>query len=1334
MKTLKKLLLSLLLLTATMGLGQLSNIESFGNSSVQEVDASTLNIHLDVPVVSKPGVGGEFEVAAKINNMGFVRLHDYAGVSYWGVQGVGGTAVFGSLQSVYFDCTGQGTYVTAYTGYIDPDGHTHTIPNPPIVPAGPCGGTNNYSALIPDGSGLTVNISSTASATVVTKEGKVFTPSGGVPGTPTNPFPAPAGQPTIYTLTSTDTNSNVISELVTIQPCGNGCNTEVSSAAFTDTLGGNPLTVNHSFVTTGNRGCQAGDSNTSTYPTSTGTATVSLNCMPATITTNFGCPNVREYSSGAGLGTLLQSIVLGDGSSYQFTYEPTPNVSGAFTGRIASITYPNGRVVNYTYTGPYGGVNCYDGTAAGLTRSDATGMYTFTRSTSSCTDGSCPWSTTTVTSPSPANNATVYTFSQQTTGLLLRFVTQKVQYQGSSTLLDTVVNCYNGNLVNCATASAPTLPITQEDDYHTVPGVSSARLTTKYDSYGNTTETDTYGFGASSPTFKTTPLNYGKSWNGASCVLIGNGVNSAPCQVETFDVSGNPIGNAYFTYDSKGRVLTTSTWASGALSGGKYLTTYFIRDANGLVNKITDANGNVTTISNTSCNNGMPTSVVVASLLSSSLQYDAGCAGAKVTSVNGFDGNSTLAAYSDPLWRTTSTTDALGNTLNISYSPTTVEESESYNGGAALYDAYEKIDLTNLISYAQIERGPGLNWDTTQSSTVWDGTGVKTTTLMPCSAAKGSGCSTPASTTTHDALGRPLVETDGGGGTITSAYTGRDVLKTNGPAPTGEVVKQVRTEYDGLGRLLSVCALSSASGSVSCGQDSGGTGFLTTYNYNNAGKVSSIVQKDSLHSQTKSFTYDVAGRVLTATYPESGMTQYFYDVAPSTPGVACSPATFNGQLVKTYDANGNTTCYAYDGANRITSVTYTGPNDDGNNKYFVYDSAVVNGVTMTGTMSHLAEAYTAPTAGGTKVTDEGFSYTARGETSDVYQSSPHSGGYYHTSATYFENGAVKVLSGVPGQSAWTYSIDGKGRPYSAIQSTSVSIVNSVTYNSSDQPLVVGLGLGDSDTYTHQGATGKMSSYTFTIGATPVSIVGNLTWNANGTLRQLAVTDGINAGGTQTCKYGTSSTPGYDELGRLVSVDCGATIWQQNFSYDAFNNVTKTVPTGGTGISWQPGYDASNNHYTLGGTSYDSTGQLLTDTFHTYTWNQDHKTASVVDAGVTLTYDALDNLVEKNTGGVYTETLYSPVGRTATMSGQTTTTWLLPMPGGAKASTGIKFYHHDWLGSTRLLSSKAGRSSVADRAYAPYGEVYSSFGTSAGINFTGDNQDIVTGLSTLRIEN
>jgi RHS repeat-associated protein len=109
------------------------------------------------------------------------------------------------------------------------------------------------------------------------------------------------------------------------------------------------------------------------------------------------------------------------------------------------------------------------------------------------------------------------------------------------------------------------------------------------------------------------------------------------------------------------------------------------------------------------------------------------------------------------------------------------------------------------------------------------------------------------------------------------------------------------------------------------------------------------------------------------------------------------------------------------------------------------------------------------------------------------------------------------------------------------------------------------------------------------------------------------------------------------------------------------------------------------------------------------------------------------MVEKNVAGAYTEILYSSVGKTATMSGQTTVSAYLPLPAGETlletGSTGCTkyFWHKDWLGTTRFGSALGTRTSAFDRAFAPFGEMYDNFGVSSQLGFTGDTQDTIAGL-------
>ena len=234
-------------------------------------------------------------------------------------------------------------------------------------------------------------------------------------------------------------------------------------------------------------------------------------------------------------------------------------------------------------------------------------------------------------------------------------------------------------------------------------------------------------------------------------------------------------------------------------------------------------------------------------------------------------------------------------------------------------------------------------------------------------------------------------------------------------------------------------------------------------------------------------------------------------------------------------------------------------------------------------------------------------------------------------------------------------------------------------------------------------TGRQNYYNEVINGSVIS--GSLTWNANGTLKQLFVSDAFNAGDNQTCNYA------YDDLARLTSVNCG-TPWSQTFTYDVFGNLTKSG-------SWAPGYTPATNRY-AGAPTYDTNGNLLTDTFHTYKWNVENRPTSFDT--ITLTHDALGRIVEKNNGGVYSQYVYDPSGqKLATMNGATLFKALVSLPGGIQAvfSPTVSFYRvPDWLGSARIISSTT-RTYNTSEAFAPFGERYALGGSAPFVDsFTG----------------
>jgi RHS repeat-associated protein len=404
---------------------------------------------------------------------------------------------------------------------------------------------------------------------------------------------------------------------------------------------------------------------------------------------------------------------------------------------------------------------------------------------------------------------------------------------------------------------------------------------------------------------------------------------------------------------------------------------------------------------------------------------------------------------------------------------------------------------------------------------------------------------------------------------------------------------------------------------------------------------------------------------------------------------------------------------------------------------------------MSNAKGRVAEAYTTSLTsctGANKLTDIGFGYSARGEVTDTYESTPNSGGYFHSTASYWANGALNTLNPLNSTTlpSFTYAVEGEGRPAQVSASAGLNpVVSSMLYdNAAYQTYTLNYGTGDQDIFTLDSNTGRMKNYQFTVGSTPQTVSGQLGWNPNGTLGSLNIADAFNSANSQNCSYS------YDDLARIAGdpngnipygVDCETNVWGQYFTYDAFGNIKKFVPTGSTGTSFQPTYDPSTNHITafpglscMSGntnTCYDANGNTLKDNLHSYTWDAEGK-AITIDT-VNLAYDALGRMIEQTQAGPsYTQILYGPTGqKLALMGGQAVTKAFIPLPAGATAvytsgPTLAFFRHPDWLGSSRFASTPS-RTMYSDLAYAPFGETYAEAGT-PDRSFTGQNQDTVPG--------
>ena len=193
------------------------------------------------------------------------------------------------------------------------------------------------------------------------------------------------------------------------------------------------------------------------------------------------------------------------------------------------------------------------------------------------------------------------------------------------------------------------------------------------------------------------------------------------------------------------------------------------------------------------------------------------------------------------------------------------------------------------------------------------------------------------------------------------------------------------------------------------------------------------------------------------------------------------------------------------------------------------------------------------------------------------------------------------------------------------------------------------------------------------------------------------------------------------LGRIATNNCGST-FAQTFAYDPFGNITKSGS-----IAWAPGYTASTNRYSLGGTSYDANGNLLNDGTNTYTWDAEGKPLTTVGGNTgnntwAFLYDAFGNKVEWSVNGTYKDS-YLYIGKfKLSARGQVADYSETPLPGGSVASvnggaTGIQLT--DWLGTVRAFYT--GAAVAASGAHAPFGETYAQTGGSAWA-FTGQLGD------------
>lgn len=1300
MKTIITVLFVLCLLGGS-ALGQQDGVPNFSAADVHEYD--TINLYtltptINIPVINKRGaIPLSIALTAQQTCLGSSQSQDiqYACPSDFGIY-LGDLEVVTTYQNaVKLQCPNTG-FAYSFSGWdvYSSDGlDAHLLPyndglliNMPAsgqIPQGNCTAVYSFTDIVTDDSGYSATIS-----------------------VPVGTLTANGFLSAAVRLTNKNGNISVFSTSANLwtdtDPFGNAVSITPGISTIRDSLGAH-LTENIAPHGISNESVQYTDTNGNLQAvTLTRSATAQQVWIP-------GNPETCKIAGQSRSIYPVLSATFPDTTSMSFTYEQGSE-SGSITGRISSFTTREDGTISYVYPPP-----CSDNLETGnptLTRTTSDGITTYTQTTTQ------NYRYTTILDP--GMNKTIYYFAGG--GFPFGLLSEKEVYQNAGTvsnptyvLLSTDVYCYNGNQSQCQSAIA-NYPITQRDTYHTDGSMTvSSRISETFDSYGNRTYVARYGYGASGYTTATTVTYTG-------CGQASN-VADLPCTVVTGDGT-HTLSQTTFTYNSAGFMLTSSMW-----NGSKWIVESYLPNPNGTVATRTDPNGANTTYGYAATGSGgckglLPTSMSVTPLngdtLTSSKTWN--CDGAVVMGTTDPNGNNTSTTY-DAMIRMWTFTDESGLTTTTSYTGKSVTSSYSFGGVSfsetTTTDGYGRPILSQATD--------GSKYDTTSTGYYMANPYALVMGSTPSLQSLGNG--SPLNSYAYfDALLRSQSTINANGGQSVFTYTGGtnsagayafDKQVTVGPPPTGAQVKVAQDEYDGLGRLISACGILTSGGTL-CGQVDGGSGVLTSFAYSFGTGTSTVAATRGL--QTHTTVSDALGRPILVTTPESGTVTNTYD---SDSGDNCGSSARNvpTDLAKITRNDNSYVCFIYnDGLHGLTDVMNSIDNSANPCRRYRYDNStgvlgvIPSGVSPGDPLGHLVEAETdtcaSPITLSSMITDEWFGYDKNGRLTDVWEYTLTGKTYYHTSVSYYLNGVPNTLSGLPGYPSLTYGLDGEGRWYTAMLG-SIAVVSGVAYDAAGQPLSVSIGSGsDEDEYSYD-ALEQMAQYQFVAGAQ--NNEGVLTWNQDGTLGSLAITDGVNSADSQTCKFG------YDAVARLTNDICGS-VWSQTYSYDQYDNLTKSG-----NASWIPGYNPTNNQYQNGAT-YDANGNLTFDgAENNYTWDQYGKMATA--NGVTVTYDAFGRPVTN--GSV--EILYTPLGKVGVLQYSTEFySAYVPLPGGGAMSLGccssdnIWYLHRDWLGTSRVVSTvptSGNGGAISDRSFSPYGDVYLNYGYNDPLFFADMNSDL-----------